>query len=52
MEYSPAHKPLPRRKAVSYVRFCSAAELVSASTDSTLRLWVRLPRWCLLNAGV
>lgn len=27
------------RKAVSYVRFCSAAELVSASTDSTLRLW-------------
>lgn len=31
-----------RRKAVSYVRFCSAAELVSASTDSTLRLWVRL----------
>lgn len=27
------------RKAVSYVRFCSPAELVSASTDSTLRLW-------------
>ncbi|PSC71525.1 E3 ubiquitin-ligase COP1-like isoform X3 [Micractinium conductrix] len=27
------------RKAVSYVRFCSPTELVSASTDSTLRLW-------------
>ena len=26
-------------KAVSYVRFCSAGELLSASTDSTLRLW-------------
>ena len=38
-----AAQPLSiRRKAVSYVRFCSAAELVSASTDSTLRLWVRL----------
>lgn len=30
---------LLRRKAVSYVRFCGAKELVSASTDSTLRLW-------------
>lgn len=27
------------RKAVSYVRFCNAAELATASTDSTLRLW-------------
>lgn len=27
------------RKAVSYVRWASAHELVSASTDSTLRLW-------------
>lgn len=27
------------RKAVSYVRFCGADDLVSASTDSTLRLW-------------
>ncbi|KAL4457892.1 hypothetical protein ABPG75_012757 [Micractinium tetrahymenae] len=32
------------RKAVSYVRFCSAGELVSASTDSTLRLWP-VPDW-------
>ena len=24
---------------MSYVRFCSSGELVSASTDSTLRLW-------------
>ena len=28
-----------RRKAVSYVRFAGPGELVSASTDSTLRLW-------------
>ena len=27
------------RKAVSYVRFLNGSELVSASTDSTLRLW-------------
>ena len=27
------------RKAVSYVRYLSAGELVSASTDSTLRMW-------------
>lgn len=26
-------------KAVSYVRFLSSTELVSASTDSTLKLW-------------
>lgn len=46
----PSHLPKPtlplllapppcHRKAVSYVRFCSPTELVSASTDSTLRLW-------------
>ena len=27
------------RKAVSYVRYLNTTELVSASTDSTLRLW-------------
>uniref|UniRef100_A0A1I7S9U6 WD_REPEATS_REGION domain-containing protein n=1 Tax=Bursaphelenchus xylophilus TaxID=6326 RepID=A0A1I7S9U6_BURXY len=27
------------KKAVSYVKYCSDAEVVSASTDSTLRLW-------------
>lgn len=27
------------RKAVSYVRYLNSTELVSASTDSTLRLW-------------
>lgn len=27
------------RKAVSYVRYLNGRELVSASTDSTLRLW-------------
>lgn len=27
------------RKAVSYVRYLNGSQLVSASTDSTLRLW-------------
>ena len=27
------------RKAVSYVRFLAGSEVVSASTDSTLRMW-------------
>jgi E3 ubiquitin-protein ligase RFWD2 len=29
------------RKAVSYVKWCDAQQLASASTDSTLRLWAR-----------
>lgn len=43
--YDMRHTARPRcsflghHKAVSYVRFCSAGELVTASTDSTLRLW-------------
>lgn len=32
--YCPGH-----RKAVSYVRYLNNSELVSASTDSTLRMW-------------
>lgn len=32
------------RKAVSYVKWASPSELVSASTDSTLRLWGSEPR--------
>lgn len=31
--------PTGHRKAVSYVRFLNGYELVSASTDSTLRMW-------------
>jgi WD40 repeat protein len=33
-------------KAVSYVRFLSATELVSASTDSTLKLWSTTQNEC------
>ncbi|XP_062160498.1 E3 ubiquitin-protein ligase COP1-like [Alnus glutinosa] len=35
----PLHVFSGHRKAVSYVKFLSSNELVSASTDSTLRLW-------------
>lgn len=35
----PVHTFRGHRKAVSYVRYLNGTELVSASTDSTLRLW-------------
>ncbi|KAK9844035.1 hypothetical protein WJX81_002531 [Elliptochloris bilobata] len=35
----PVHVFTGHRKAVSYVRFIAGSEVVSASTDSTLRLW-------------
>ncbi|KAJ3015673.1 UNVERIFIED_CONTAM: coatomer subunit alpha, partial [Siphonaria sp. JEL0065] len=35
----PLHVLVGHKKAVSYVKFLSRNELVSASTDSTLRLW-------------
>eukprot|EP00899_Mesostigma_viride_P003664 jgi/Mesvir1/13299/Mv08588-RA.1 len=39
MAAEPLHSFAGHRKAVSYVSFLNANELVSASTDSTLRLW-------------
>ena len=39
MPTAPTRTYAGHRKAVSYVRFASSGELVSASTDSTLRLW-------------
>ncbi|KAK9916220.1 hypothetical protein WJX75_000186 [Coccomyxa subellipsoidea] len=36
---APVHVFAGHRKAVSYVRYLSSTEVVSASTDSTLRLW-------------
>lgn len=33
------HGPAGHSKAVAYVRFTDGGEVMSASTDSTLRLW-------------
>lgn len=43
----PVHVFQGHEKAVSYVRFVNADELVSASTDNSLRLWDCRERHCL-----